>query len=296
MRETGRKTLRNGRWKGLAAAVLLALALCGWAGCAPAVGAPEAAVTPRPSATVMMGSTQIAATRTLPPPSPTLAPPVSPNPTGAVEMCAPLAGYDFEALVGAVSNPFNPPAPGSDDPHHGVDFAIVQSGVAQAGGQVQNVLAGRVALVLDDRFPYGNAALVETPLEGLPDEWAAGYVPAAPAKPSALTCPEVEEQIFTPGDERSLYLLYAHLQEPPGLEAGQQIACGAPVGLVGQSGNAMNPHLHLEARIGPAGARFTGMAHYTNSASPSEMHQYCLWRVSGVFQLVDPLALLKNLP
>jgi hypothetical protein len=38
------------------------------------------------------------------------------------------------------------------------------------------------------------------------------------------------------------------------------------------------------------------MAHYDNTAQIEEMGNYCLWRVSNVFQLVDPLRLLAQLP
>jgi len=62
---------------------------------------------------------------------------------------------------------------------------------------------------------------------------------------------------------------------------------------VGDSGNALNPHLHLEMRIGPAGITFAGMSHYDNSATSEEMAAYCTWRVSGKFQLVDPLKFIE---
>jgi hypothetical protein len=70
------------------------------------------------------------------------------------------------------------------------------------------------------------------------------------------------------------------------------VECGARIGQIGQSGNALNAHLHLEARVGPAGARFEGLAHYESRASPTEMSNYCAWRVSGIFQLVDPMLIL----
>lgn len=215
------------------------------------------------------------------------------------QICAPLPGYSAGELADAISNPYNPPIFGSDDPHQGVDFAVEEFSMAQAGGQVQSVLAGTVALVLNDRFPYGNAVLVETPLEHLPEEWMSRYalseIPPTPLKRSALTCPEIEKLPYPPGERRSLYLLYAHLQDIAALEVDQTIACGAPIGTIGQSGNALNPHLHLEARVGPAKSRFTRMAHYTTSAGPDEMAQYCLWRVSGIYQLIDPTVLLDYL-
>jgi murein DD-endopeptidase MepM/ murein hydrolase activator NlpD len=91
---------------------------------------------------------------------------------------------------------------------------------------------------------------------------------------------------------RSLYVLYAHLQEPPSLKLSDAINCGRELGAIGDSGNALNPHLHVEVRIGPTGAKFPGMAHYDTSATSEEMANYCLWRVSGLFQLLDPMPLL----
>ena len=67
--------------------------------------------------------------------------------------------------------------------------------------------------------------------------------------------------------------------------------CGQAIGSVGMSGNALNPHLHLEVRVGPAGIRLESMAHYDTSATAQEMANYCRWRVSGLFQLVDPMQL-----
>jgi hypothetical protein len=57
------------------------------------------------------------------------------------------------------------------------------------------------------------------------------------------------------------------------------------------SGNALNPHLRLELRVAPAGIRLESMAHYDNSATAREMANYCLWRVNGLFQLVNPIQL-----
>jgi murein DD-endopeptidase MepM/ murein hydrolase activator NlpD len=108
----------------------------------------------------------------------------------------------------------------------------------------------------------------------------------------ALTCPELDPGLAWDLKRRSLYLLYAHLLEPVALAPGDPVACGQGLGAVGASGNALNPHLHLEVRTGPAGARFESLAHYTASATEDEMAGYCLWRVSGWFQPVDPAGLL----
>ena len=70
------------------------------------------------------------------------------------------------------------------------------------------------------------------------------------------------------------------------------MACGELIGATGDTGNALNPHLHVEMRVGPAGANFESMAHYESRASDVEMASYCQWRVSGEFVLVDPGLLL----
>ena len=222
------------------------------------------------------------------------------NPTSTTQICPPLTGYSLERLKAAVSNPFNPPRRGSDDPHQGVDFSEVQHGIALPGGSVQSAMVGTVAMLNRDRFPYGNAVLIETSLDRLPEDWQRDFsVPTnapTPAVRSALTCPELERPPYPPDGGLSLYLLYAHLEQIQPLEVDQAIQCGEPIGKIGQSGNALNPHLHFEARVGPGLTRFSSMAHYSTNASPEEMRNYCLWRVSGAFQLIDPLRVLENLP
>jgi hypothetical protein len=237
--------------------------------------------TARPSFTPASTSTQIPPTAALPP---------------ALSICSPLEGYSLDQMAGLVSNPFHPPPPGSDDPHQAVDLADRQtdSQIALAGRVVQAVLGGSVAAVIQERFPYGNALLVETTLEGLPTDLPAELgltEPASTPIPNlALTCPDVITKNWQAG--QSLYLLYAHLQKVPAFQPGDPITCGQAVGLVGDSGNALNPHLHLEVRLGPSDVRFSSMAHYVNSATLEEMDNYCTWRVRGVFRLVDPMRLL----
>ena len=68
------------------------------------------------------------------------------------------------------------------------------------------------------------------------------------------------------------------------------------IGAVGTTGNSVNYHLHLEMRIGPSDAMFSSMAHYMNNATNEEMHNYCVWRVSGVFQMLDPMQLFQTSP
>ena len=88
-----------------------------------------------------------------------------------MRICPPFPGYSRDQLIEAISNPFRPPSrPGSDDPHQAIDLAVTLNGLSMQGDPVHLVLDGRVAAVVADRFPYGNALLVETPLEGLPME------------------------------------------------------------------------------------------------------------------------------
>ncbi len=281
---------------GIILSILLpGILLAGCAAAVPQVSAPATTAIP-------------ATPTTVPSPSPTTlpSPSASPSPTDpiptttappAVAVCSPLQDIPLARINEIISNPYRPPRPGSDDPHHGVDLAdlIPGSQVAVAGRAVQAVLAGRVAAVIQDRFPYGSAVLIETPLEDLQAGWQgqAGIPTAAPtlAPVSSLTCPPAPEP-FTGQAQRSLYLLYAHLQQPPTLRLEEPVACGQAIGAVGSSGNALNPHLHFEARVGPAGLRLASMAHYDASASLEEMSSYCLWRISGWFQLVDPLQVL----
>lgn len=218
-------------------------------------------------------------------------------PAAAPRVCSPIEGLSVDQLPDTIFNPFHPPArAGSDDPHHGVDFAVVgENRVAQAGREVQAVLTGRVASVIVDRFPYGNAVIIESPLEELDPALQMELPAPAPLAglSAALFCPVTETAPLLSAGTNSLYLLYAHLQEASRLQPGETVNCGEPVGAIGDSGNAYNPHLHLETRIGPAGAYFSSLAHYTNSASTEEMSNYCTWRISGWFQMVDPMLLLK---
>jgi murein DD-endopeptidase MepM/ murein hydrolase activator NlpD len=222
----------------------------------------------------------------------------SPTPVPRLQICSPLEGVARSQLPDMIHNPFNPPRVGSDDPHQGVDFADLQGPdhIAVTGLPVTAVLSGRVAMVTIDRFPYGNAILIETPLDDLPavllDSLDLPQELSPHANRSALTCPP---QTPPPWDlsQRSLYLLYAHMLTPPDFQLGQPVTCGEILGAIGSSGNALNPHLHLEIRLGPSNASFASMAHYDSSATPQEMAAYCTWRVSGYFQLVDPMRLLS---
>ncbi len=220
----------------------------------------------------------------------------SPEPTASFQINSPLEGIEIAQLVGMITNPFNPPPTGSDDPHAGVDLSdlLPDTQIAVAGRTVLAVLDGRVVGLIPDRFPYGNAVILETALADLPDDWVNSLeipaMPDTPIIPIALSCPQgIPDYESTDGE--SLYILYAHMEQTPVLAIGDAVQIGQALGTVGMSGNALNPHLHVEMRVGPAGVLFNSMAHYDASASLDEMTSYCAWRVGGQFRLIDPMAL-----
>lgn len=252
------------------------------------------AETRNPSSTALPSRPHITATIT------NLASTASPEPTNAPteapEVCTPLEDIPLSQLLDTIVNPYSPPPPGSDDPHQGVDFADLYGTerIAIPGRQVNAVLSGKVVLVITDRFPYGNAVMVETGIPDIPIDFLSALPTPAPTpeRKAALSCPEDIPNPTMDETQRSLYLLYAHLQDPPTLKTGDLVSCGGKIGSIGSSGNALNPHLHLEARLGLSGQGFPSMAHYDSRATPEEMHAYCLWRISGIFQLVDPHTIL----
>jgi murein DD-endopeptidase MepM/ murein hydrolase activator NlpD len=189
-----------------------------------------------------------------------------------------------------------------DDGHQGVDFAYWSRGPHKTmlGLPIYAAISGRVAVILKDRYPYGNAVIIETPLEQLPAAWLDKMVlptPAPVAAPSTrLTCPTPEVAPIWDQNHQSLYLLYAHMDQLPQVKVGDQVICGQQIGVVGTTGYSSNPHLHFETRIGPSGAIFDSMAHYITDASSEEMSNYCTWRISGIFAMFDPMKLLENQP
>ena len=276
---------------GLSLSLILHLVACSSPPASPT------ATNPPPTATAAPSLAPSPTNTLTPQPSPT-APAPSPTPRPASEICSPLEGIPLSDLKNTIANPFLPPASGSDDPHQGVDFADIepQTRISLEGRPVFASLRGTVAATIPNRFPYGNSVLVETPLEHIPPGWVESLqlpAPAAEMTPHpSLTCPDVLDMASLEPQALSLYIIYAHLLDTPTLEVGEIVTCGMPLGAIGSSGNALNPHLHFETRVGPSGARFGSMAHYETRATPEEMAFYCLWRVSGKFPLVDPLAVL----
>jgi len=191
------------------------------------------------------------------------------------ELCSPLADHLVSDLFGIVSSPYDPPPMGKDDRHQGVDFAYYNQRKRSSieGEGIQAITAGWVASVIEDRLPYGNMVIMETPWSNLPDE--------------------VHHELnIGPGE--SLYHLYAHMNDTPLPSIGSWVECGQIIGHVGKSGyNVPVAHLHLETRIGPSGTRFNEMVFYDTRASIVEMENYKTWRMSGIYWHFDPMTLFK---
>jgi len=195
----------------------------------------------------------------------------------ASKVCSPLAEHSLNQLPEIISQPYEPPPPGKDERHHGVDFAYYRhAGRASIEGEdVHSIMAGRVAAAIHDRLPYGNMVIIETPYEKLPDH--------------------VLDIVDIPMGS-SLYHLYAHLSENPLVELSTEVACGELLGHVGKTGYVVPvAHLHLETRVGPPSARFESMVFFDSQATPDEQAAYILWRISGEFQHFDPMTILSSL-
>lgn len=243
-------------------------------------------------------------TKSVDKPSETLIPqintPVTPTNTSVPvpQICSPLGNIKLEDITSMIYNPYYPPAAGSDDPHQGVDLSDVDLDtlIAKTGLGVDSIINGQVVMVMNDRFPYGNAVLIESTYDTLPPRWqeiiSNEPVPANWGAAPALTCPSGWDRDPETKSDPSIFVLYAHMENPPEVNQGQLLKCGEHIGSIGMSGNALSPHLHIEIRYGPLSGLIKSMAHYDVSASIDEMSNYCRWRVSGWYRLLDPISLL----
>jgi murein DD-endopeptidase MepM/ murein hydrolase activator NlpD len=191
-------------------------------------------------------------------------------------ICSPLMDETISSLWEIVTNPFGSPPIGREDLHHGVDFAYYRRGdrLSIEGEIVQSILPGTVAASIRDRLPYGNMVIIETNQNMLPKAF-------------------IDKFDLEPGE--SLYSLYAHMGQSPQVELGELVSCGQKLGTVGLTGYyIVNPHLHLETRIGRSGTSFNGMVFYDTSASIEEMENYKRWRTSGDFRTIDPILIFTE--
>jgi murein DD-endopeptidase MepM/ murein hydrolase activator NlpD len=211
-----------------------------------------------------------------------------------------LEDETFTSLKVIISKPLDIPSFGQDTGHQGVDFIYFQRGERTSiqSIEIYAILSGSVVLTLDDNYPYGYTILLETPLSDLPpelqSELMAAYLPVPEDPHYRLYCPDVHPP--QPTGDYSVYHLYAHFEVYPDFHKGETVQCGEILGTVGNSGYSSSPHLHLETRLGPSGADFTTMAHYQSSITEEQMSNYCLWRMSGYYQLFDPFVLFPIQP
>ncbi len=211
---------------------------------------------------------------------------------------SPLQGIELEELDGINSNPFFFAGTGKDEGHHGTDFSFYQfkefSTIEEL--PIHSIFSGNVSSVVNDRPPYGNMIMIETLIKELPESLQSilkSYIMFEDLPNfTNLQCPKYELTENFHLDDLSIYVLYAHLYETPLLELGNSIDSGDQIGKVGNTGASGNPHLHLEFRLGPSNFQFSEMAHYDNGATTLEMHNYCLWRVSGYFFQIDPMEII----
>ncbi len=273
--------------------LLILLFAMGLSACnSSAVSSPVATSSPMVTATPTSSLTATCTT------IPTITPGL-PTPTEVFfEVCCPLEDETFESLLSIITKPLDIPSFGQDVGHHGVDFAYFSRGERESiqGIEIYAISSGTVVLTLADKYPYGYTLLIETPLSDLPESLQeslmANYLPVPDDPNYRLYCPEVIPPTLT--GEYSVYQLYAHMESLPVFEVGDMVNCGDLLGTVGSTGWSSNPHLHLETRLGPSGASFQSMAHYLNTCTVEEMANYCLWRMSGYYQLFDPFILFNT--
>jgi murein DD-endopeptidase MepM/ murein hydrolase activator NlpD len=247
---------------------------------------PQHTETAAPTWTVAPTGTQISST---------------PAPILQDKVCSPLETETLQTLQEIVTQPYKQPRIGIDDgppTHHGVDFAHYRRGdlLSLEGVGILSALDGEVVTVINDRFPYGHAVIIETPLDTISPQLLTQFnLPeiSSPVDPDPKFNWSPGELSFTLSEnDYSIYIFYAHLLAAPEVEIGEQVTCGQRIGQVGNSGDSTNPHLHFETRIGPSGARFESMAYYIPNSTESERYNYIVWRITNLFQVFDPMLLL----
>ena len=231
-------------------------------------------------------------------PSDTSVPPTE-TPYMQTQICSPLMGESLSELPEIITQLFKMPRASQDDGHHGVDFAFYRRKELLSIDDlpILSVMDGEVVTVINDKYPYGNAIIIETPLDSI-----------SPILLEQLNLPSTQPTVvpdpkfnWIPGElpfqlsktSRSLYIVYAHLKYPADINVGDKVSCGQHIGRVGNTGDSSNPHLHFETRVGPSGARINSMAYYTAQSTQSERYNYIVWRISNMFQLFDPMVLLS---
>lgn len=231
---------------------------------------------------------------------PTHTPTATPEPYANFTLSSPLQDITLDELSSIVSSPFAPPAPGWDDGHVGVDFAYWSRGSHEKmeGLEVYALMGGKVIGITNDRKPYGNQIIIETPLNRIPPALLALLSPVQlatpyPPNPRLPACELIQEEQWELKPD-SLYTLYGHLMLPVSHRIGDTVQAGDLIGQVGTTGASVNPHLHLEMRWGPGGTEFASMGFYDTSTTDDERTNYCIWRVSGKYIHLNPMDVIET--
>jgi len=235
-----------------------------------ACSAPALEATP----TVSLQPTETASQQ----PSATVTAQPTQTPIPLSSICSPLTDHALTDLYKYVTQPFIPPlGENKEMGHHGVDLGYYHRddvGGPLEGNPIQSVLDGFMA-GLGYNPTYGNYLIIETPFERMPTDLAALYP-------------------IQPGE--SLYMLYAHMQEPAPFEIHEPLDCGQQIGRVGKTGDpyfVTEAHLHFETRVGPSDVFIEPMSFYDTQASEAEKQEYIKWRSSGAFKLFDPMIIIN---
>ena len=269
---------------------LLSLLILVVSSCTGQAEAPTATAVPLPSETSTL----------VPIPTSTVTPTATPLPliSGA---CSPLQAIDLSDLRLITSNPFIFKYPFSEGPdgdknHPAVDlgFYTFKSLTTDDNHPIQALLPGTVATIANNRFPYGNMVMIETPLDSLSPDLIKQLQISKPFSEDEIktrsSCQPDQTRISWSTSSKSIYTLYAHMKNLPTLHPGDQIQCGEVVGAIGATGNSSVSieHLHLEVRVGPSNAKFGTISAYGTDSTDEERYNYCIWALSEVFQPVNP--------
>ncbi len=131
--------------------------------------------------------------------------------------------------------------------------------------------------------------MIETPMKNLPAVMQAalmeGYLPVPDDVEYQYNCPDVPTPTLT--GEYSLYHLYAHNEEPPDFAIGDSVTVGS---FWAPSGTPAGPATPI-CIWKPVWAVRPGHHHHgalRGGITEEQMSNYCLWRSSGYYQVVDP--------
>ena len=135
-----------------------------------------------------------------------------------VDITSPLKDITIDQLQSILSNPFQFPSKGKDDGHPGIDIAFYsfQNWTTINNHDVISIYPGKVAGIIHDRPPYGNAIIIETDINSLDVEERELLLSQYPDNPLQeniiLQCPEdFHQDRNISKNDLSLYFLYGHL-------------------------------------------------------------------------------------